>query len=261
MAEELQQTNDTEFVISRDDFSKLLLMLKIFENHCTDCDIQNGLMRCRTNDRQSIISMDLTSIINENALTFSLIKNKLNILKTFELDDNVQVEDKNIMITINDSNYEFKDQFTKISFRKPIIKFLDNKFIKDDEFASMIQCNEESLVFSYDISNYIKKRISNNCLGHQTDIINCVISDMTGKFFIEPKNHEDKTDFINDIIINTNVGDKQFKVYVFPFTLDVQSDIKMSVYAKSSNIYLCKIDQKYYGIPITIYMQTKVFDL
>ena len=106
-------------------------------------------------------------MLETNPLQFSLIKNKIGLLTAFELDDNVQLEDKNIVIECNESNYEFKDPFSKIIFRKPAIKYLDNKYISDAEFSQMIRCDEDKLVFSYDINNYLKHRISKITQGFQ----------------------------------------------------------------------------------------------
>jgi hypothetical protein len=258
MAAETSQSY--RITISRDDFSKLLTLLKVFENNCTDCDIQNGLFRCRTNDRQAVLSMNLNGILEENSLAFSLIKQKIMLLKTFELDDNVQVEDQNIVIESNESNYEINDPFSKMIFRKPIQKFIDNKFIDDSEFGTIIRCNEEDLIFSHDITNYMKRRISNISMGFQTDIILCKITDDKASLEIETSNHEDNSDLINDIVLNKEVGNKQFMMITLPFILDIASDMKLSVYQVAAGVYLCKFDQSFYGVPITVYTQVKVTD-
>ncbi len=254
---------ETEYriTVSRDDFSKLLTLLKVFENQCNDCDVQSGLLRCRTNDRQAVISMDLSSILESNPLQFSLIKLKINSLKAFELDDNVQIEDKTIVIECNESNYEINDPLSKTIFRKPAIKYIDNKFIPDAEFAAMIRCEEEKLIFSYDINNYLKHRISAITQGFQSDIIKCKIIDSVGSMSSETRNHEDSAAFIKDIVLNREVTDREFKMIAMPFILDVASDLKLSVYEVSSDIYMCKFEQSYYGVPIHVYTQVKVTSL
>lgn len=253
--------NSYRITTSRDDFSKLLTLLKVFENYCNDCDIHSGLLRCRTNDRQAVITMNLSSILEDNPLQFSMIKNKINLLKTFELDDNVQVEDKDIVIESNESNYEIKDPMSKMVFRKPVQKYIDNKFIDDSEFAQMIRCEEANLIFSYDVSNYLKKRISNITMGFQSDIIKCKIIENVGHLSAATRNHEDSADFVSDIVLNREVSDKEFKMIAMPFVLDVSSDLKLNVYEAASDAYMCKFDQSYYGVPISVYTQVRVSDL
>jgi hypothetical protein len=248
--------------VTRDDFSKLLTLLKVFENYCSDCDIQNGVLRCRINDRQAIISMNLNSILETNSLQFSLIKQKINLLKAFEVDDNVQLDDKNIIIESNDSNYQINDPFSKMIFRKPVQKYLDNIFIPDSEFAGMIKCEEANLVFSYDISNYIKRRISNITQGFMSDIIKCRIVDNSGSLTGETRNHEDSSEFIKDIILNKEISDCEFRMIAMPYILDIASDMKLSVYStQSSSVFMCKYEQNYYGVPITVYAQAKITSL
>ena len=244
--------------VTRDDFSKLLTLLKIFENNCNDCDIQNGLLRCRTNDRQAIISMDLSSILDSNSLQFSLMKQKIILLKAFEINDSVQMDDKSISIESNESNYEIKDPISKIIFRKPVQQYIDNKYVNDEDFGRMIRCQEENLIFSYDISHYLKKRISNVVQGFQSDILKCQIVDNNGTLTASTRNHEESCVFVKDIIMNREVSDCEFKMSALPFMLDIASDLKLGVYHVTNDVYLCKFDQVYYGIPITLYTQVKV---
>jgi hypothetical protein len=254
----MSSENDYQLTISRDDFSKLLTLLKVFENYCTDCDIQSGFLRCRTNDRQAVISMDLSSILETQPLQFTLVKNKIGLMKTFEVDDNVQLDDKDIILVSNESNYEIKDPFSKMIFRKPIQQYLDNKYIPDDEFATMIRCSEENLIFSYDINNYLKKRISNITLGFQSDIIKCEIIESAGRLSAETRNHEDSSLLVKDIVLNNEVSDREFRMIAMPFVLDIASDMKFSVYQTSTDVYMCKFEQAYYGVPIAVYSQVKV---
>lgn len=247
--------------VSRDDFSKLLTLLKIFENNCNDCDIQGGLMRCRTNDRQAIISMDLSSILESNSLQFSLMKQKIILLKAFEINDTIQMEDKTISIESNESNYEIKDPISKIIFRKPIQQYIDNKYVNDEDFGRMIRCQEENLIFSYDISHYLKKRISNVVQGFQTDILKCQIVENNGNLTASTKNFEESCVFVKDIVMNRELPDSEFKMIALPFMLDIASDMKLSVYYVTNDVNLCKFDQSYYGIPITLYTQVKVNSL
>jgi len=257
--------NTYQINISRDDFSKLLNLLKIFENSCTDCDIQNGTFRCRTNDRQAIIQMDLNSILQTNNLSFSLIKNKVALLKTFELDDNIQVEDKTVSIESNESNYEVFDPFSRMIFRKPIQRYIDNQFIPDENFTQMIRLSEDNLIFSYMVNNYMKKRISNIALGFQTDVIICQMTSVddqpSASLLVSTTNHEDSSNVAKGITMNRDVGNRQFKMLALPFVLDMASDLKLNCYHVAQDVALCKFDQSFYGVPITIYTQVKVTNI
>ena len=255
----MSENNTYQIRVSRDDFSKFLMLLGIFENTCTDCDIKKGKFRCRSNDRQAVISMDLTSIITDKDISFSLIKNKIQLLRSFELDDNIQVEDKTVMLESNESNYEICDPFSKLIFRKPVQRYIDNQFIVDDEFNGLIQISEDNLLFSHTVNNYMKKRISNQTLAFQTDIIECNIVESKASFKILPTSKEEVGEIIRDVQLNRDVGSKSFRMMSLPFTLDIAADLKLSCYSTNSDdVYNLKFEQTIYGVLISIYSKVKV---
>ena len=251
--------NSYQMNVSRDDFSKLLMLLGVFENACTDCDIKGGKFRCRSNDRQAVISMDLNGILENNDFVFSLIKNKVALMRSFELDENIQVEDKTIRIESNESNYEIRDPFSRIVFRKPAQRYIDNQFITDDDFAGMTQISEDNLLFTCNINNYIKRRISNIALGFETDHIDCTISEGKAAISVRRDNKEDTSNVINDITLNRDVGTKYFRMIALPFVIDIAADLQINCYTTSTNdVYFCKFSQTFFGIPIIIYTRVKV---
>lgn len=244
--------------LEREKFSKMLNLIKLVENHCTDADIQKGKIRQKTNNRQSILDIDLTSILGDNDLSLSLIKNKVQLLKSYELDENVQLTEKNILIEANDSNYEFTDPLSKMIFRKPSPKFLDNKFIPDEEFNQIIKCKEENLLFSYTISNYLKRRMLAACLGFDTDLLTFNLNEFKGSAVIQPTNKENITNFIEEITLNKQVPNQSFMISNLAFILDVASDVVLNCYVVTNDVYLCKISQTYFASPVVIYTQAKV---
>jgi len=255
-------SNETNQIsVTRSDFSKLLNLLKIFENICTDCDIKNGQFRCKSNDRQAIIEMDMSSILQENNLSFSLVKNKVALLKSFELDDNIPLpeEKKNIIIESNESNYEIYDAFSRLIFRKPLPKYIDNQFMTQQDFASMISISDDKLIFSYDMNNYMKRRLANITIGFQTDVILCKLLDTEAQLLAATTNNEDSSVVSKDIPLTRNFGTCQFKMIAQPFLLDIASDLKLNCYeTNKQGIYICRFDQSYYGVPISLYTLVKV---
>jgi hypothetical protein len=253
----MTETANYRVNIERDGFSKLLSLLKLFEIECTDCDIKNGIFRCRNNDRYAIISMDLSSIVGENDLSFSLMKNKIGLLKTFELDDNIQVEDKNIWIESNESNYEFNDPFSRMIFRKPVQKYIDNKFISQEEFNTIIKCKEEDLLFIYDINSYMKKRIRSIAEGFGNENIDCLMNEFEAQLKISSK-QGDSSIIATGIQMNKQLTARMFHMVPLAFAVDIISDVRFSCYLLSSDVSLCKFEMSFYGIPISIYTQAKI---
>lgn len=244
--------------LEREKFSKMLNLMKLIENHCTDCDIKLGRIRQKTNSRQSVVDIDLTSILGDNDLSLSLIKSKVQLLKSFELDENVQLTEKNILLESNESNYEFTDALSKMIFRKPSAKFLDNKFIDQQEFDTVIKCKDENLLFTYTISNYIKKRMVAAGLGFDTDLITFNLNEFKASATIQPTNKENTTNYIEEIVLNKSVANQSFQISNLAFILDLASDISLNCYQVTNDVYLCKISQAYFGASVVVYTQAKV---
>jgi len=246
--------------VQRDDFTKLLGAMKLIENCCTDCDIVDGKIRQKTNDRHSIIEIDVSDILGSNELCLSLIKQKVSLLRAFELDDNVTVDDENIAIELNDEGYTFIDPLSKMTFRKPLKKFLDNSYISEDEFSSMITLSEENLVLNYEISAYMSKRIKNICEGFNNEIVQCELNGLAAELKIYTVNRENSATVSNEISLNREMPTKNFKMTYLPFAMDINSDITLSAYQTNAEVLLCKFEQKFYGVPVVLFTQVRLCD-
>jgi len=241
--------------MTREQINKLIGTLKIIENSCTDCELVGGKIRQKTNDRHSIFEIDLVEAFGENELLISLIKQKINSLKAFELDDNVTVEDESVIIECTDDSYTFIDAFTKISFKKPIRKFLDNTFITDEVFDQMINYSEDNLIFSTTVNTYISKRIKNLAEALNNETIQCDIEGHEASIKIETVNKENCATVVSGISLNREMPKRNFKMVYLPFALDINSDVEFSAYQVRDDVLLCKFEQKYYGVPVNIYTQ------
>tara|TARA_Y100000310_G_scaffold342450_1_gene445766 strand:- start:2189 stop:2950 length:762 start_codon:yes stop_codon:yes gene_type:complete len=244
--------------LTRADFTKLFATIKIIQDSCTDCDISGGFIRQKTNDRSAIVEIDLTNILKDNNLSISLIKQKVLLLKSFELDDNVQIDDDKISIIFSDNDYTFTDFFSNIIFRKPSQKYLDNKFISEDDFKNMIKIKDDDLVLNYDIPSHLAKRIKSICEGFNVDTVLMKMDEYHASIHAITINNENTSRVIKEISLNTKMAKSNFKMIVLPFMLDVSSDIKLLVYNISQTVMLCKFQLTHYDIPISIYCKVKV---
>jgi hypothetical protein len=147
---------------------------------------------------------------------------------------------------------------SKIRFRKPIRKFLDNTFITDEKFQQMMSYSEDNLVFNTTISSYISKRIKNLAEALNNETIQCNLDGLTASLKIETVNKENDAIVVSDIELNTDMPARNFKMVYLPFALDINSDVEFSTYKIREDVLLCKFQQRFYGIPINIYTQVKL---
>lgn len=244
--------------LSRMEFTKLFGTIKILQDSCTDCDISGGFIRQKTNDRSAIVEIDLSNILKENNLSISLIKQKVLLLKSFELDDNVQIDDEKISIIFSDKDYTFTDFFSNIVFRKPSQKYLDNKFIPEEDFKNMIKISEDNLVLNYDIPSHLAKRIKGICEGFNVDTVLVKMDEYHASIHAITINNENTSRVIKEISLNSKIPKSNFKMIILPFMLDVSSDIKLMIYSISDTMMLCKFQLTHFDIPISIYCKVKV---
>jgi len=246
--------------IKRQDFSKFLNTLKLFQDVCTDCDIVDGLVRQKTNDRYCTIEIDLTSVLGESSLTLGLLKTKMLLLKSFELDDSAPESDgeNNIIVEFDKNDYRFIDDFSTLSFRIPIKKFLDNQYILDSDFSKMFTLKEEDLIFSTEINSYMCKRIKAITEGFDSEFIIWNMDKFEGSLVTETINKENTSNLVKDIELNTEMPSVSSKITSLPFKLDINSDIKINAYQVKKNVMICKFEMKYFGIPIIMYAGSNI---
>lgn len=244
--------------IPRDQFTKLLGTIKIIENCCTDCDIVGGKIRQKTNDRHFILDIDLTDILQTNDLSLQLIKQKVALLKSFELDDNVTVDDENVGIEYSDKEYTFFDPLSTVKIRIPLKKFLDNPFIEEEKFSQMLTISEENMIFEHTASAYMAKRIKGVCEGFGVESLKCSLENYDATLSTQAQNHELVFKEKKAITLNREMPKRFFQFMYLPFSFDISSDVSISAYQTSNDVLLCKFGLTYYGTPISIYTQVKL---
>lgn len=248
--------------MDRDAFGEFLRCLKLLvECECTDCDIQGGLVRQKTNDKKCIIVMDMTSIFGDVDLSLSDIKQKVNGLKTFELDDTADTDSEEVTIEIGEKEYLFSDDLSKLTYRKPLRKMLDNQFIDDEEFSKVLMFEEDQNILSQNINSYMaKKRIKGVCEAFMTDMILCKLEGEEASFRIIADNNENRFAMPN-LPLEKEISGQQFKIHVMPFTMDISSDIQMDIYHIKDDVLMTVFGQSMNNkIPITTYGMTRMIE-
>lgn len=253
--------NESNVIIDRESFNKFINCVKlVVDSDCTDCDIEQGIIRQISNNRRSIIKINLNSIIGDIDLSISNAVQKVPLLKTFELDDTVQ-DEGGVNIKVEDKRITFDDKYGHVSFSKPVKKMLDNNFLKDDEFSNKTKLVSEDKILDVLISSYIaKRRIKSICDVVKNDVITVKIKNNKASISIDT--NDIKSTVIKNIELENGIEleDCTFETLLLPFGMDIQTDVNFSVYKSKGNNdkLLCKFELSYFNIPITIYVTTKM---
>ena len=255
-----ESSDEYTLTFSRPDFSKMLGTLAIIQDICNDVEIREGIIRTKTNNNKTILDIDLTSIFQDKNLLISLLKSRLNLLKTFELDMNIQAEgDTNSIILQSDLHtYEFSDCFSKMAFRRPVPKFLDNPYIEDSEFNNLISgCTDDSMIFTYTVTPYLKQRLAAICNGFRVDSVKFDFHGDHANLGIETKSKEETSKNTTQIPLLQNIDGKMFTMINMPLVLNIVSDVKISCYKLGGELAMCKSELKHFGIPFILYSKMK----
>jgi hypothetical protein len=133
------------------DFLRCLINLK---EVCNDVDIRDGFLRQRSNDKTSIFEVDMSAILPGVNMAIPDIKRKLDLLKTFAGQDmEIEIEEGEA------GHFIFRDSVSTIKFMAPILDYIDNSFMSEEELNSIFVMNDEDLILEYDLSSMITERI------------------------------------------------------------------------------------------------------
>lgn len=255
---EVVQVNENSIKIEREKFNAFINCVKlVVDSNCTDCDIEDGLIRQFSNDKRSIIKLNLTQLLGGMNLSLSMASQKVSLLKTFELDDTVEDEGGSVAIEVDDHRIHFKDSFGHVHFSKPMKKMLDNTYVNDVTFDKKIVIDEEAKIIDVEIQNYIaKRRIKSICEVVKTDVISVKMN--KSKASIDIDSPDIKTTVVKDIKLLKEMPKSKFDILLLPFAMEANSTIKFKAYKNSGDKLLCQFDLVYYKIPVTIYMITQL---
>ena len=71
-------------------------------------------------------------------------------------------------------------------------------------------------------------------------------------------NKENSAKLTQEIELNREMPASYFKFISLPFVIDINSDVTFKFYHLDADTYMCKFEQKYYAIPVTIYTKVRV---
>lgn len=268
--EDSAQVSDNEQVsadnyslpLSKDNFVKFNSTLTTIQDICNDCDIHEGKIRCRSNDHKNMILIDLTSIIGQRNITFSGLKNKLSILRTF----NYIAEgttDTTVLVEANDSNFEFSDVMSKLIIRRPIPQYLENVYITDSEFEQINQSfnREDAVLFTTTINGTEKKRIASLCDLFTSNTVTFEFNGDTACYSVQTSSKDNLSKTKNSVAVTREISGKKTLINNLAFTLDTPSAIEITCYLIGTEYCMFRSNLNYFGIPVTIYTKSRIVDM
>jgi len=248
--------------LDRSNFTKLTNALTLIQGICSDCEISEGNIRCRTDDRKNLISMDLTSILDQRNIAFSGLKNKLILLNTFSFTSDTNENDNTILIEANQSNFEFSDSTSRLIVRRPISSYLNNTYVNDEDFSTIANSvREDAVLFRLTINNMEKKRLSKLCDAFCSNSIIFEFNGDTCNYYVETTSKDNVSKSVQNINLNRSIEGKKTLVNNLAVVLDIPDNLEITCYLVGENYCMFKSELKYFGIPVTILTKSRIVDI
>jgi hypothetical protein len=207
------------------DFIRCLLNLK---DVCNDVDIRNGIIRQRTNGNISIFEIDVTSMVGDASVAIIDLKQKLDLLKTFQGQD---VDLEIIEPTPGDpGSFTFSDQYSSLKIVLPTPEFVDNKFMTEEELRSIFDSSEEDLIFEYDIPQLITDRVSVITTSFNVKSIRVDFDGDKVQVSAATQSKDQLATFVSDLETNMELEKSSAYISVIPFSIDHDTDIQFKMY-------------------------------
>jgi hypothetical protein len=236
------------------DFIRCLTNLK---DVCNDVDIRNGFIRQRTNGNVSIFEIDISSIVQDASFAVIDLKQKLDLLKTFQGQDvNIEI----IESTPGDpGSFTFSDEFSSLRIVLPTPEFVDNKFMSEGELRSIFNSSEEDLLFEYDIPQLITDRISIITTSFNVKSIRVDFDGDKAEISAASQSKDQLAKFASNIETNMELESSSAYITVIPFSIDHDTDIQFKMYKDpNQDVTLNNFSTQLGDIDINIYTRASI---
>jgi hypothetical protein len=218
----------TTIALGAEQFNDFIRCLTNLKDVCNDVDIRNGTIRQRTNGNVSIFEIDISSIVEDASFAIIDLKQKLDLLKTFQGQDvNIEIEES----TPGDvGNFTFSDEFSSLRIVLPTPEYVDNKFMSEEELRSIFNSSEEDLIFEYAIPQLITDRVSIITTNFNVKSIRVDFEGDKAQISTATQSKDQLAKFASDLETNMEFEKSSAYISVIPFSIDHDTDIEFKMY-------------------------------
>ena len=246
--------------LSEEAYNDFLRCLTNLKEICNDIDIQDGIIRQRSNDLTSIFEMDLTSLIGNAKIPITDIKKKLELLKLFVGHDvYIDIESGE---TESDSYFIVSDDDSSIKFSFPSSEFMDNKIMTKEELNEIFNLDEEDLILTNDLNSVITDRIKIITLNFNTQAIQVKFVNDIASIIAMTQAKDQFATFKTNISMNIDFnGTYISNLSTIPFSIEHDIDLTFKMYKDpSQNVSLNKITTELGSVSVNVYSRSAIIE-
>lgn len=243
----------TRISLEAEQFNDFLRCLTNLKEVCNDVDIREGIIRQRTNGNTSIFEINITSLIDNISIAVTDIKQKLELLKTFQGQD--------VNVDIEDDHFVFSDSFSSIKIVSPTPEFVDNKFMSEEELSNIFNASDDDLILEHDISQLITDRVSTITQNFNVESIRVQFHGETASISAATQAKDQIAKFVDGIETNVEIVNHSSNLSVIPFKIDHDTDVEFKMYKDpNQNNALNRFSTTLGEIDINIYSRSSIIE-
>jgi len=147
-------SNDKEILLSKSVFSVLMDLLDIVRFSCSDLYITDGWISQLSSKKNMIFLINLTPILGNISISLNNISFKYDLLSVF------RKQNVDVSLVVNENDYVFKDNFTKVYFKRALEKYLEKVKLEKSKVEETIVSTKDTLVFKMTWNKMLLDRLS-----------------------------------------------------------------------------------------------------
>jgi hypothetical protein len=251
--------------LNKSNYNDFIRCLQNLKDICNDVQIDDGIIRQRNNENTAIFEFDMSAILSDVSLTLTDIKQKLDLLKTFQdtQDVNIYVAEPEDEEKEGPGFFEFSDTFSSIRCMAPNAKYVDNKFITLEELTSISSFDENDLILERELSNIITNRMRVVSTNFNVKSIRIDFQGETASITAATQAKSESAKFITGIPINEMIIQNSFSnIPVVPFCIDHDTAIEFKMFKEkdpsSGNTVTNKISTTLGQVDIKIFSRSSI---
>jgi len=241
-----------QVTIHQKDFSNFCRCLALLKDECNDVQIQAGVLRQRSNLRESIFKMDLSPLVGDADIIISNIKQKLPMLKQLSQQGEVKI------ITA-DNDLSFIGKRSKFKFNNPRIDYLDNKFMPDEEFRNLFTLVEDSLIVEYPFEKDICQLMKTTSKQFNIVSFQMLFQGDTAEISASTSSKDQQSKLESGIPVKKHL--KGFlNIVTTPFLIDHDEEILLKMYTIEESIFINKFSTTVGKVNMNVYCRSQLLE-
>jgi len=237
-------------ILDSDQYESFYSVISLLKEECNDIDIRDGKICQKSNSHEIIFDIDLSDVLQGINLPFTVIKQKIDLLRMFVGSDNIEIDS-------DDEKFTFKDEFSKITIIKPNLQFIDNPYVENESLSQLFSWDQQEVLLTKSFSPKICDRVKIISSNYNINRFQLIFNGDDATMIAKTESNDQEAIIAENIPLELEVNNEECSFLITPFIVDHDSDLNFTVYSDGSQILITKVESSIKGIDFTLYCRTQ----